>query len=144
MCQIFMSLGGGTMVIAEQVAVLCAASHNEVASAFAILSVFGNAGAAVGGAVSGAIWTHTFPQKLQEYLPAESAADWESIYDDLDVQLSYDVGTPTRLAIQRAYEDSQQWMVVAGTIFMGLAFISILLIRNVHLDKLEQVKGVLF
>ncbi|PWN31156.1 siderophore iron transporter [Jaminaea rosea] len=143
MCQIFMSLGGGTMVIAEQVAVLAAASHNEAASAFAILSVFGNAGSAVGGAVSGAIWTHTFPNKLQEYLPAEALPDWETIYESLDTQLSYEVGSATRLAIARAYGEAQQWMVAAGTIFMGLAFISILLIRNVHLDKIEQVKGVL-
>ncbi|CAO1627548.1 unnamed protein product [Sympodiomycopsis kandeliae] len=144
MCQIFMAFGGSTIIICEQVAVLSAANHNDAASALAMLGVFGWIGGALGDSISGAIWTHTFPQALQKYLPEETAADWETIYDDLDTQLSYPVGDPSRIAIGHAYADAQTWMVTAGTAFMALALIWMFVMRNIKLDSVKQVKGLLF
>lgn len=144
MCQIFMAFGGSTIIICEQVAVLSAASHNDAASSLAFLAVFGWIGGSVGESVSGAIWTHTFPVALQKYLPEESAASWEEIYDSLDSQLAYPIGDASRTAISHAYADAQTYMVSAGTAFMGLALVAVLLIRNVRLNDIKQVKGVLF
>ncbi|KAL4752248.1 major facilitator superfamily domain-containing protein [Aspergillus terricola var. indicus] len=89
MCQIFLAVGGGTMILIEQVAVLAASRHEDYAAMLALLSTFGNIGSAVGSSVSGAIWTNTLPQKLREYLPAETRHLWSDIYDSLDTQLSY-------------------------------------------------------
>lgn len=144
MCQIFMALGGSAIIICEQVAVLAAASHNDAASSLAILGVFGWIGGSIGDSVSGAIWTHTFSAALLKYLPEESLESFEDIYGSLDTQLAYEVGDATRTAISHAYADAQTYMVAAGTAFMGLALIAVFVMRNIKLDSIKQVSGVLF
>lgn len=44
MCQVFLALGGATMIICQQVAVLAGATHNNAAASLGILGVFGNIG----------------------------------------------------------------------------------------------------
>ncbi|EIN11845.1 MFS general substrate transporter [Punctularia strigosozonata HHB-11173 SS5] len=144
MCQVFMAIGGGAIIIGEQVAVLAASTQNNNAAVLALLGVFGYIGGAVGSAVSGAIWTNTLPGALQKYLPADTLPEWEDIYNDLAKQLSYPVGDPTRTAIQHAYAEAQSRMLIAGTAFMALALVWVFLIKNIKVSELEQVKGVLF
>ncbi|KAI5360174.1 putative major facilitator superfamily, MFS transporter superfamily [Septoria linicola] len=143
MCQIFIAFAGGTMIIVQQVAVLAAADHNNVATALAVLGVFGNIGGAVGGSISGAIWTNTLPGALQRLLPESAAGDWETIYDDLETQLSYAIGTNARTAIQNAYALAQRNMLIAGTCVMATSLIWMFVIRDIKLSK-QQTKGVLF
>ncbi|KAJ6498452.1 major facilitator superfamily domain-containing protein [Mycena vitilis] len=144
MCQVFISIGGSIFIIAQQVAVLAAVDHQHIAMSLALLYVIGTIGDALGAAISGAIWTHTFPNALARYLPVDSLPDLETIYEDLDTQLSYPVGDPTRLAIQQAYGYAQTRMLAAGTGIMVLAVVWVFMIRNIDLRKIEQVKGVVF
>lgn len=144
MCQIFLAVGGGTMILIEQVAVLAAASHEDYAAMLALLSTFGNIGGAVGSSVSGAIWTNTLPVKLREYLPAELKDQWEDIYESLDIQLSYPVGSPGRIAIQNAYAFSQRNMMIAGTAIMGLSIAWVLMMRNIKVHNNKDLSMVLF
>lgn len=144
MCQVMIAFAGGTMIICQQVAVMSASDHNNVASTLALLGVFGNSGGAVGSSISGAIWTHTFPNALQRNLPESALGDWESIYESLDVQLSYEKGTAVRDAIIAAYATSQSKMLIAGTAIMALSLGWVLLVRDVKLTKEVQNKGVLF
>ncbi|KAL4899891.1 hypothetical protein BDW74DRAFT_188773 [Aspergillus multicolor] len=145
MCQIFLAVGGGTLILIEQVAVLAAASHEDYAGMLALLSTFGNIGSAVGSSVSGAIWTNTLPQKLKEYLPAETKHLWSDIYESLDTQLSYPVGSPTRIAIQDAYASSQRNMMVAGTAIMVLSIGWVLMMRNIVVkDRDGTLSSILF
>ncbi|EXJ88098.1 hypothetical protein A1O1_05026 [Capronia coronata CBS 617.96] len=144
MCQIFISIGGSVFIIIEQLAVLAAAPHQYVAAVLALLNVVGNVGGAIGNTISGAIWTNTFPQALARYLPESAQADLDDIYNDLSTQLSYPYGSPTRIAIQKAYGYAQERMLAAGTGIMALAFIWILLIKNINVAKLQQTKGMVF
>ncbi|KAL3484198.1 major facilitator superfamily domain-containing protein [Aspergillus germanicus] len=144
MCQIFAALGGGTMIITQQVAVVSIASHNDVASMLAMLGLFGYLGGAVGNSISGAIWTHTLPQALQDLLPESAKADWETIYGSLDVQLSYPMGSPEREGIMAAYGFAQKRMLIAGTAIMTLSLVWMMIIKNIDLKKVNQVKGVVF
>jgi MFS family permease len=143
MCQIFIAFAGGTMIICQQVAVLAVADHNNAAAALAFLNVFGNIGSGIGGSISGAVWTHTLPNALQKYLPAEALADWETIYEDLATQLSYPMGDPVRDAIIKAYSEAQSRMLIAGVAIMASSLIWMFVIRDVRLNK-QQTKGVLF
>jgi hypothetical protein len=143
MCQVFLAFAGGAMIIVQQVAVLAASDHQNAAGSLAFLGVFGNIGGSVGGSVSGAIWQGTLPGALQRFLLAESLSDWESIYEDLDMQLSYPKGTETRLAIEKAYSLAQQHMVICGTCVMALSLIWMFVIKDIKLDR-KQTKGVLF
>lgn len=143
MCQIFLAFAGGTMIICQQVAVQSVSDHNNVASALAILSVFGTMGGAVGSSISGAIWTHTLPGALKRLLPASAKDDWEKIYDSIKVQLSYEKDSPVRHAISFAYAEAQSRMLIAGTAIMALSLVWMFVVRDVRLAK-QQTKGVLF
>ncbi|KAJ6120148.1 hypothetical protein N7523_004428 [Penicillium sp. IBT 18751x] len=144
MCQIFLAVGGGTFILIEQVAVLAASKHEEYAAMLALLSTFGNLGGAVGSSVSGAIWTNTLPVKLREYLPADVQDQWSEIYESLDVQLNYPVGSATRIAIQDAYAISQRNMMIAGTSVMALSIAWVLMMKNIKIKKNTDASQLLF
>lgn len=144
MCQIFISMGGSVIILCEQLAVLATADHQHIAALLALLYVVGNIGGAVGNAISGAIWTNTFGQALARYLPADAQAGLEDIYSSLDIQLSYEWGSPERIGIQNAYGYAQQRMLIAGTAIMALCLVWVLLIKNINLAKIEQTRGTVF
>ncbi|BCS28336.1 uncharacterized protein APUU_61384A [Aspergillus puulaauensis] len=144
MCQIFISIGGSIFIIIEQLAILAAVDHQHVATALAVLNVVGTVGGAMGSTISGGIWTNTFKRALARDLPASAMPDLNTIYEDLDTQKEYKVGSPTRLAIQNAYGYAQTRMLAAGTGIMVLCVLWTLLIRNIDLKKVAQVKGMVF
>ncbi|KAG2207990.1 hypothetical protein INT46_010356, partial [Mucor plumbeus] len=144
MCQVFISIGGSVFIIVEQVAVLAAVDHQHVAAVLGLLSVVGTASGAIGATICGTIWANTFQYALAEYLPAEAMDNFDLIYEDLPTQLSYEVGSEVRLAIQEAYGYAQTRMLAAGTGIMGLCIIWVFLIRNIDLNKVSQVKGTVF
>ncbi|KAB8071016.1 siderophore iron transporter mirB [Aspergillus leporis] len=144
MCEIFMGFSGGTMILVQQVAVMAASSHEDLAATLALLSLFGSLGGSVGNSISGAIWTNTLPVKLQELLPDDTKSQWQDIYDSLDVQLSYPVGSDTRNAINQAYALSQRNMLIAGTAIMALSFGWVMMMKNIRVKDMDTVKGVLF
>lgn len=144
MCQIFIAIGGSIIILCEQLAVMAAADHQHIAPVLALLSIFGWLGGAVGNTISGAIWTNSFPQALARLLPLEEQVNLPDIYGSLDVQLSYESGTPTRIAIEEAYGIAQKRMLIAGTAIMGLTLAWILLIKNHNVSKVQQTKGRVF
>ncbi|KAF2722938.1 putative MFS siderophore iron transporter [Polychaeton citri CBS 116435] len=144
MCQIFISMGGSVFIIIEQVAILAAVDHQHVATALALLNVIGTVGGAIGAAISGAIWTNTFYKALETYLPESALPNIDNIYEDLPTQLSYAVGTPARLAIQKAYAYSQVRLCAAGLGVISLCIVWTLMIKNINVGKIAQVKGMLF
>lgn len=144
MCQVFIALAGGTMIICQQVAVLSVSDHNNAASALAFLGVFGNMGGAIGSSISGAIWTHTLPGALKRLLPESVRADWQKIYESLDVQLEYARGTVVRHSISLAYAEAQSKMLIAGTAIMALSLVWMFVVRDIRLADNAQTKGVLF
>lgn len=144
MCQIFLSIGGSIIILCEQLAVLAAADHQHIAALLALLYVVGNIGGAVGNSISGAIWTNTFEQALERYLPEDSLESIGDIYSSLDVQLSYEWGSPERIGIQNAYAYAQRRMLIAGTAIMALSLVWVLIIKNINLTKVHQTKGNVF
>lgn len=141
MCQIFIALAGGTLVICEQMAAMASVTHQHVAVILAILGMFSSIGGAIGQTVAAAIWTSNFPTALAKYLPADEQQNLVAIYGELTTQLSYPVGSPTRLAIQRAYGDAQRWMLIASTTVLVLAVVSVAVWRDIKVKDFKQVKG---
>ncbi|KAI0163760.1 putative MFS siderophore iron transporter [Pestalotiopsis sp. NC0098] len=144
MCQVFISVGGSIFILVEQLAILAAVDHQHVASALAVLNVVGTLGGAIGSTICGAIWTNTFQAALEMYLPSDALADIDDIYEDLDTQLSYPIGSPERTGIQEAYGYAQTRMLTAGCAIMALSLFWIFLFRNIDLKKHPQTKGVVF
>lgn len=146
MCQIFIAIGGGTLVIAEQVAGMAATTHQFVAIVLAIQGMSSQIGGAIGSVVAANIWQGNFPVFLQEYLPPDVSSNstlFGQIYEDIEVQLSY-IGTPTGDAIVRSYGDAQRLMCAAATGILALALLAILMWKNIDTRARKQVKGTVF
>ncbi len=141
MCQIFIAFSGGTLVICEQMAVMAATSHQYIAVVLAVESMFASIGGAIGSTVAAAVWTSVFPQRLAEYLPAGSQANLTDIYGNINVQLSYPPGSPTRNAINRAYGDAQKSMLIAATAILVVAMVATAMWRDIKVKGFKQVKG---
>ncbi|KAI0809564.1 major facilitator superfamily protein [Xylaria sp. FL0064] len=140
--EILYAFAGGACVICEQVAVMAAAAHQEVAVVLAIEGLFSSVGGGIGGTVAGAIWTGVFPQKLLELLPPETKDQWATIYGDLATQISYPVGSPTHTAIVKAYDAALRNMFIAATTITVLGLVSVIAWRDIKLKNFKQVKGI--
>jgi hypothetical protein len=82
-----------------------------------------------------------FPNKLAESLPASEQPNLMLIYEDLNTQLSYPVGSPARIAIQHAYGDAQKMMLIAGTAFWAPGVVAVLMWRDIKVTGIKQVRG---
>ncbi|TAQ84630.1 hypothetical protein B7494_g7035 [Chlorociboria aeruginascens] len=140
MCQIFIAFGGGSLVICEDMAVMAAAPHENVASMLALIGLFSSVGGAIGQAISGAIYTNTFPGALDRALPGNTTLN-ALLYGSLTVQLEYPIGTPERTAVIEAYGYSQKCLTIAATAFLIPAFLWVAIWKDFKVKELRQVKG---
>jgi hypothetical protein len=140
MSQIFIAFGGGSLIICEEMAVMAAAPHENVAGMLALIGLFSSIGNAIGQAVSGAIYTNKFPAALDRYLPGNATLNAE-LYGSLPAQLLYPIGTPERTAIIAAYGHTQYYLTIAGTAFLVPCFLYIAMWRDFKVKELRQVKG---
>ncbi|KAJ5167170.1 Major facilitator superfamily domain general substrate transporter [Penicillium canariense] len=144
MCQVFLAISGSTFILVEQVAILAAVDHQHVATALALLNVVGTIGDSAGLTISTAIWQNTYLKALRRYLPQSAMPNLANIYEDLNTQRSYPVGSPTRLAIQKAYAYSELRLLAVGCGVVALAIPWTMLMKDINLKKKKQVKGTVF
>ncbi|KAI0436736.1 MFS general substrate transporter [Xylaria telfairii] len=147
--QILNGIGDGIWTPVGKLAVMASVSHQQVAVGVALYGLFGSIGSAIGNAVAGAIWNNVLPQKLEEFLPADVKNRTSEIFGSIVVQQSFPFGTPERDAIVAAYGDVQRKLVIAGSAFLPLAILFILIWKNINVKKLEathgtQTKGTIF
>merc|ERR1711939_1244087 len=101
-------------------------------------------GGTLGLAIAAAMWTGIFPQKLLENLPASAQSDFASIYGDLTVQASYPVGSPTRIAIDKSYAETQRLMLIAATSLYTITLVSTALWKDIDVKNMTQrTKGLI-
>ncbi|RAL12135.1 siderochrome-iron transporter MirC [Aspergillus homomorphus CBS 101889] len=136
--QVIVGAGGGLLNVPVQLGVQASASHQDVAAATAMFLTSMEMGGAVGAAISGAIWTHHIPRKLQQYLPDESKADVGEIFGKLTKALSYPMGSPARVAINRAYQETMNKLLVLALIATIPLIPLSLLMSNYRLDKMSE------
>jgi MFS family permease len=141
LCAVFIAVSQGVLVVTDEIAILAAGSHEHVAGMLAIISIFGNIGGAVGLTVAASIWSDIVPDRLGRYLPAEEKPYLDKIFGDIKAQLSYPVGSPTRLAIQHAYEDAMLRLLAASTVIWILGAVGVLMWRNINVKVVQQDKG---
>lgn len=144
MCQIFISVGGAIFIIVEQLAILAAVDHQHVAAALGLLNVVGTIGGSAGNTICTSIWTNTFYEALASRLPESAMSNIDAIYTDINEQKGYAIGTAARTAIQNAYAYTEVILLSTGCGIMVLAFAWTVMIRNIDLKKVPQVKGTVF
>lgn len=140
MCQIFIAFGGGSLFICEDMAIMAAAPHENVASMLALIGLFSSVGGAIGQAISGAIYTNKFPAALNFALPGNPTLNAE-LYGNLTAQLSYPFGSLERTAVIYAYGQAQYYLTIASTCFLVPCFIFIAVWNDFKVKELRKVKG---
>lgn len=143
--QIAVGIGGGFLNVPAQLAAQASVSHQQVAAATTIFLTILEVGGAVGAAVSGAIWTTYVPSKLQQYLPPDIAPQYATIYSDGVSAANYTLfpaGTPERIAINRAYQETMRYMLI-GAICAAVPILPLsLCLKNYKLDQMKpNVEG---
>ncbi|KAJ5605750.1 hypothetical protein N7510_008531 [Penicillium lagena] len=141
--QIIVGFGGGLLNVPVQLGVQASASHQEVAAATAMFLTSMEMGGAVGAAISGAVWSTSIPRKLLRYLPDETKGAAEEIFGKLTTARSYPMGSPTRIAINRAYQETMnRLLTLALLVTIPLIPLS-LVMQNYELDKVERLPPLL-
>ncbi|KAJ4298920.1 hypothetical protein N0V90_004163 [Kalmusia sp. IMI 367209] len=143
MVEVLGSMCGGSLVMIEQLAVMAAVPHENVAVGLALLGMITSIGGSVGQTISAAIWTQTIPTKLMQYLPEESKNQTAAIYASLPAQLALPWNSPERQAIVRAYGDAQRLMVIVGTCAWVPCFVWVFMLKNYRLSQHKDRKGVI-
>lgn len=141
MCQLFNGFGTGIWAICGQLAVMSSVNHQEIAVAMAIWSMFGSIGSSVGFAIAGGIWTNVFPGTLLKKLPADQKDMASLVYGSIDEQKAFPMGSPIREATISAYAHVQRLMVIAGSCFIPLLLVCLLMWRNIDLNKRQKQSG---
>ncbi|KAE9574778.1 MFS siderochrome iron transporter 1 [Colletotrichum fructicola] len=139
--QLLNGIGTGIFAACAQISVMSAVTHQEIASAMAIFSLFGSVGSTTGFTVAGAMWNNIMPTEIYNRLPEDAKNQTATIFGDVTVQLSYADGDPIRDAIVGAYGSIQHKMVIAGACFVPLCVASILIWKRINLKQLEKEKG---
>ncbi|KAK5174646.1 uncharacterized protein LTR77_001728 [Saxophila tyrrhenica] len=142
--QMVVGIGGGMLHGPAQLGIQASASHQEVAAATAIFLTILEIGGAVGNAISGAIWTHNVPVKLALYLPPETQERASEIYGNITLAANgWPMGSPTRLAINRAYQETMSKILsVAVCVAIPCVILSFFM-KDYRLDEIDQhVKGI--
>lgn len=135
--QLALGIGGGMLNVPAQLGVQASAHHQELAAATAMFLTVLSIGGAVGSAVSGAVWSDRIPSKLQSYLPAESQGLAMSIYANLSMAQSFPRGSPERVAVNRAYQETMHTLLIIA-ICVALPLLPLALIMaNYKLDKVS-------
>ncbi|KAI4643876.1 uncharacterized protein J4E79_011148 [Alternaria viburni] len=140
-CFLLISVSQGVLVVTDEIAILAAGSHEHVAAMLALVSIFGNIGGAIGLTIAASIWSDVLPSRLRQYLSPEELPDLHGIFGDLAKQLSYPIASPTRIAIQHAYEDAISRLLLVSTGIWVLGAFGVLMWRNINVKQIQQSKG---
>lgn len=107
----------------------------------ALLNLFCYIGTAVGFTISSAIWQGTLPKKLALQLPIEDPKCLETIFSSIEEQLAHEWGSPGCVAIQHAYADTSQLLLITGVAVWIIGLMAMLAWKNMNVKGVKQNKG---
>ncbi|KAK3384609.1 major facilitator superfamily domain-containing protein [Lasiosphaeria ovina] len=115
--QVILGVAGGMFAYPTMASLQAYLPHEQLAVITGLFLATYNIGAAFGGAVSGAIWTHVMPNELQSRLAkfGDNATLAASAYNDpLSFAKLYPVSTPERQALIDSIKQTQWLLTIAG------------------------------
>ena len=140
--QIVVGIGGGMLNVPAQLGVQASVSHGDVAAATAIYLTIVEIGGAVGSAISGAVWTGNIPTKLELYLPASAKSEALTIFGNLTLAESFPLGSAERIAINRAYQETMNTLLIIAICLSAPLIPLSLMMRNYKLDQVIWSRNV--
>jgi len=143
MVEVFNAMCGAMLVQIEQVAVMAAVPHENMAVGIALLGMITSIGGSIGQTIAAGIWTNIVPKRIAEYLPADKKDLAGTLYAQITVPLGYPMGSAERQATIRAYGDAQRLMVIVGTCALAPCFLWVYMLKNYRLSEHKERKGLM-
>ena len=134
--QILQGVGDGIVQTGGYIAATINVPHKETAQAVALIVTIGMLGSSVGSAISGAIYTSTFPDELRHYLGDLATPELISdIINSINTNLPA-WGTVARTGIADAFNQVTSYFFIAAMAIMAPSFIIVYFLPN---QKLKYV-----
>ncbi|KAL1892383.1 ferrioxamine B transporter [Sporothrix stenoceras] len=136
--QVLLGLAGGFFPYPNMALAQSLAKHEDIAVITGLLLTVNNVGVALGGCVSGAIWTQTLYQQLAKDLASNPSLASQVYASPLTVVPYYPVGTPERDAIIHSYRYIQRLLNITGMCLVLPMLAFSLLLPNIRLGKKQK------
>jgi SIT family siderophore-iron:H+ symporter-like MFS transporter len=139
--EVLLGFAGGMFPYPAQASIQAATKHEHVAVITGLYLATYNVGSALGGCVSGAIWTQVLPSTLEDRLaPFGNSTLAASTYGNpFGIIAEYPVGTPVRTAIIDAYQYAQRLLCITGICLSVLLIGFALTLRNPRLGDEQSL-----
>ncbi|OJJ75326.1 hypothetical protein ASPBRDRAFT_205311 [Aspergillus brasiliensis CBS 101740] len=111
--QILLGIAGGLFPYPAQASIQAATKHEHLAVVTGLFLACYNIGTAVGGSISGAVWTQVLPGELNSRLGNATLAT-QAFMDPFAFSATYPIGTPDRDAVVVAYKHTQMLLCITG------------------------------
>ncbi|KAL2811705.1 major facilitator superfamily domain-containing protein [Aspergillus granulosus] len=137
--EILLGIAGGMFPYPAQASIQVATKHEHLAIVTALFLASYNIGSALGGTISGAIWTQTLLPELTQTLGNATMA--ASIYaDPFTFIASNPVGSPAREAVIDGYRHTQRLLCITGLCLTVPLIAFSLCIRNPKLTSEQSLE----
>lgn len=136
--QILGGIGGAGTTLAGQLGCQAVVGTQDVGIATAIFLTVTTLGGAFGAAFAGSVWSSDLPVRLYANLPEPAKGEVHKIMESLPYALSFETGSPTRLAINASYVEVQQKLNGLAVVLLVPALVAALMMRNVNLEVEER------
>ncbi|KAJ9614083.1 ferrioxamine B transporter [Cladophialophora chaetospira] len=144
--QVLLGFAGGLFPYPAQASIQAATKHEHVAVITGLYLATYNVGSALGGAISGTIWTNVLPSELEKNLaPLGNTTLAAATYaNPFAVAAEYPAGTAVRTAIIESYQHAQRLLCITGICLCTLLIGFALCLRNPRLgdeQSLPEAEG---
>ncbi|PWY96724.1 MFS general substrate transporter [Aspergillus sclerotioniger CBS 115572] len=132
--QVLLGIAGGLFPYPAQASIQAATKHEHLAVVTGLFLACYNVGSALGGSISGAIWTQVLPGELNSRLGNATLAA-QAYADPFTFSATYPMGTPDRDAVVAAYKSTQRLLCITGICLTVPLVAFSLCTRNMVLTK---------
>ncbi|CAI4045772.1 hypothetical protein N7582_003647 [Saccharomyces uvarum] len=134
------NFGDAANVMGTQVAAQAAVPHQDMAATISVLSLYSSIGAAVGTAITSAVWTNELPGALLKYVPDKEKAI--TFFESLTLIWQEPWGSENREGAIAAYQEVNYTLFCMGLGVSSIMFIVALFQTNFYLgDQQNCVEG---
>ncbi|GMM33709.1 hypothetical protein DASC09_010340 [Saccharomycopsis crataegensis] len=137
---IITSFGDAANVMGTQIAAQAAVPHQDMAATISVLSLYSSIGAAIGTAITAAIWNSKMPGALLKYVPdATKATEFFESVSDIHAE---PWGSANRLGAIKAYQEVNHVLFCMGVGVSSIMLIGVVFQSNFYLgDQQNCVEG---
>ncbi|RAL06700.1 putative siderochrome-iron transporter Sit1 [Aspergillus homomorphus CBS 101889] len=138
--QVILGIAGGLFPYSAQASIQAATKHEHLAVVTGLFMACYNVGSAVGGTISGAIWTQVLPKQLETRLGNATLAA-EIYADPFTFSQLHPIGTADRDAVVDAYKHAQMLLCITGLCLTVPLVAFALCTRNTVLTREQSLEN---